>query len=634
MHALHHLIHEEHSKDGEEGSPTVAKITAMVVLVTASFVVGALPIKLNTWFHWESDANQHGLVKFLLGIGGGVLLCTTFIHMLPEVNESFEQFDITPNMHYAEILMCIGFFTMYFVEECVHMYLKYKEREPSKEESSRSSGPDLDVIKRSLSIRRGEDQAEINALKEEMMAHKHGNEGHSHVAIQPNGSFIAIIRGLLVVLGISVHELFEGLAIGLESSPSNVWYMFGAVSAHKLVIAFCIGIELVTSGLKTIYIVMYMFLFAIVNPIGIGTGIIISNNSDSFTNLVSVILQGLATGTLIKTNPLRIPCYANSSDDHHHDHKSYESCYNNDTTLAKVLAMSILFVISFLIGILPIKLNKWFDWTSEAKHSVFVKFLLGMGGGILLCMTFIHLLPEVKTKIEGNHISAYISKRLAEILLCTGFFAMYLIEECVHSYLHYREEHLLLRTSLRIRRGEHLETMLKQDAMHSNQEGHSHGASFDTSNTIAIIRGLLVVLALSIHELFEGLAVGLETSPKSVWYMFGAINAHKQVIAFCIGIELVSSKLKTWVIIIYAFIFAIVSPLGIGVGILVCNFRQSTATISVILQGLASGTLVYVIFFEILQGEKKSGLLQYFAILLGFSIMLLLTFIDLAHTHN
>lgn len=38
------------------------------------------------------------------------------------------------------------------------------------------------------------------------------------------------------------------------------------------------------------------------------------------------------------------------------------------------------------------------------------------------------------------------------------------------------------------------------------------------------------------------------------------------------------------------------------------------------LQGLASGTLLYVVFFEILQ-EHRSGLKQYLSILVGFVVM-------------
>lgn len=49
--------------------------------------------------------------------------------------------------------------------------------------------------------------------------------GHTHLdIIEDCDSFHdGAIRGLLIVLGLSVHELFEGLAIGLESSAQYVW---------------------------------------------------------------------------------------------------------------------------------------------------------------------------------------------------------------------------------------------------------------------------------------------------------------------------------------------------------------------------------------------------------------------------
>lgn len=51
--------------------------------------------------------------------------------------------------------------------------------------------------------------------------------GHSHLPITDDGENLEIssLRGLLIVLGLSVHELFEGLAIGLESSAPDVWFV-------------------------------------------------------------------------------------------------------------------------------------------------------------------------------------------------------------------------------------------------------------------------------------------------------------------------------------------------------------------------------------------------------------------------
>ncbi|KAJ8949988.1 hypothetical protein NQ318_002398 [Aromia moschata] len=326
----------------------------------------------------------------------------------------------------------------------------------------------------------------------------------------------------------------------------------------------------------------------------------------------------------------------------------------SDPTIAKATAMVVLFMASFILGTLPIKLYKWMKWENNARNNPYVKFLLGLGGGVLLCTTFIHLVPEVSEHLEEFDFANDVDIPFAELLMCIGFLTMYFVEECVHLYLNRRgnrEDLNSLRRSLSVRRGE-LENIGNRDSLesiesqqkikpspehhvHQGHHGHSHidhshlMLDYSEHSTMVIIRGFLVVLALSVHEFFEGLAVGLEGSEGNVWYMFGAVSAHKMVIAFCIGVELVSSGLRTLFVIIYVFTFAVVSPLGIGIGMIVTSLEHGSADLaSVILQGMASGTLTYVVFFEILQGDKKSGLKQFFSVLIGFLIMFGLTLID------
>lgn len=152
--------------------------------------------------------------------------------------------------------------------------------------------------------------------------------------------------------------------------------------------------------------------------------------------------------------------------------------------------------------------------------------------------------------------------------------------------------------------------------------GHSHSIILKDDAVLKSIRGLFIVLALSIHELFEGLAVGLESESSSVWLMFGAVSAHKLVIAFCIGMELVVTGTTLILSVIYVFTFAVVSPLGIGIGIAITSDgADETGLAAVILQGLASGTLLYVVFFEVLQGGRKCGLRQCVSVVFGYALM-------------
>jgi zinc transporter 1/2/3 len=58
----------------------------------------------------------------------------------------------------------------------------------------------------------------------------------------------AALRGFLIVLALSLHEMFEGVALGLFSEQSSVWFLFLAISFHKYVISFCLGMQFVSSG--------------------------------------------------------------------------------------------------------------------------------------------------------------------------------------------------------------------------------------------------------------------------------------------------------------------------------------------------------------------------------------------------
>ncbi|GFN76734.1 Zinc transporter zip1-like [Plakobranchus ocellatus] len=158
----------------------------------------------------------------------------------------------------------------------------------------------------------------------------------------------------------------------------------------------------------------------------------------------------------------------------------------------------------------------------------------------------------------------------------------------------------------------------RSGGQHDNHNRHPQG-----------VQALLLLFALSFHTIFDGLAVGLQTSESEVWSVFGAITIHKSIIAFCLGLELFqTNQEKPWRAILWLLFFALMSPLGIGIGIeLTSGHVNETAKLlaSSILQGLAGGTFLYVTFLEILclhVGHYGNGnFLHVFFVLLGFVIM-------------
>lgn len=79
-----------------EGDVLRAKIITMVTLFGVSMTVGCLPMVISkkfSWFTQRSGSNMRStnqLVVGLLSFGGGVLFATTFMHLLPEVDENIK----------------------------------------------------------------------------------------------------------------------------------------------------------------------------------------------------------------------------------------------------------------------------------------------------------------------------------------------------------------------------------------------------------------------------------------------------------------------------------------------------------------------------------------------------------------
>lgn len=100
-------------------SPSEAKWIAMLAVGIGSFVIGVIPACLVARGRIVS---RKLLISALLCFGGGVLLATSVLHMLPETR------DLLPE--YAELTFCCGFLLLYLVDEIAH-YFWIKEDVPA-----------------------------------------------------------------------------------------------------------------------------------------------------------------------------------------------------------------------------------------------------------------------------------------------------------------------------------------------------------------------------------------------------------------------------------------------------------------------------------------------------------------------
>lgn len=326
--------------------------------------------------------------------------------------------------------------------------------------------------------------------------------------------------------------------------------------------------------------------------------------------------------------------------------------------VSKIVSMVVLVVVTVVCGSLPYLLNRCFKWTTQdprqTRASNVVRCFIYFGGGVLLCTTLLHMLPDVIDVVQLLQQCGYLVETpfaLPEMLMCTGFFVMYALDEIMHRVMLHQQKKLnrreseaskafvrgssfgksiLMRQELdselqktEQQQGAELENHASQEhAHHDHMPGHGHSHLPPVDGDGSSMRGLGIILALSLHELFEGMAIGLEGTVATVWFMFAAVAAHKLVLAFCVGMELLVARTRPLLAILYLITFAIVTPVGIGVGIAISRQQNANqpSIPSGILQGIASGTLLYVVFFEILT-ETHAGWRAYVAALAGFGVM-------------
>lgn len=218
---------------------------------------------------------------------------------------------------------------------------------------------------------------------------------------------------------------------------------------------------------------------------------------------------------------------------------------------------------------------------------------------------------------------------IPEAIVCVGFFAVYLLEE-----LGERLTKSWQKKSNDSRADERsIEPGETQRLNHNTHRdhGHSHGPiiPMNEENPVGTaIRGCLLTAALSFHSIFEGLAIGLQPSLSDVWFLFTAVIVHELAIMFCMGMEMLASKLRVTLYVAYMVELGLITSVGVAIGIVLTeHIADPSATqllVIAVLQGVAAGTLLYVTFLEVLERERRkpgNGLTKLGAIFLGFTLL-------------
>jgi len=258
-----------------------------------------------------------------------------------QVRDSFDkviksgQYPALDQFPFPEGIVVLGFFAVYLFEELGELLMGHGDKKKKKKANTAATINGQSPVKMVTSdseddrhkltiitMPNNEDKnignsrvsGEETDNDSDHSSHGHGHHGHSHgpppiLSDLEERSVAAAIRGFLLVFALSFHSIFEGMAIGLQPTLKDIWFLFAAVTVHELAIMFCIGMEMLASHIRVGIYIAYMVTLGLITPIGVAIGIFVTEYFQDPTpshTLTIGILQGVAAGTLLYVTFLEV----------------------------------------------------------------------------------------------------------------------------------------------------------------------------------------------------------------------------------------------------------------------------------------------------------------------------------------
>ncbi|CAG9327704.1 unnamed protein product [Blepharisma stoltei] len=290
-----------------------------------------------------------------------------------------------------------------------------------------------------------------------------------------------------------------------------------------------------------------------------------------------------------------------------------------------------LFIICFgglIFGILPIY--------SRFFHKGLKWAYLGscFSGGIFLSVAIADLLPEATKKSEEAIGSRF---PLASVLVLTGYSLILFIEKLAFSSEHHHRHHH--HSTVHMKKETTISMAIPQKKLEINSISitledikdnliDDEPESPDIVESSNSISGIILAIALSIHNLLEGIAVGLQSDEAGFINIVTAVMFHHFFAAFALGINIKDLDKKESLPLLSIFVLS--EPIGVAIGIGMSS--ADVPILSAIFLSLCTGTFLYISCSEIIVEEFSHSVYKYqkyFSYLLG--VVLFVSLITIFH---
>ncbi|KAK8519833.1 hypothetical protein V6N12_003804 [Hibiscus sabdariffa] len=217
----------------------------------------------------------------------------------------------------------------------------------------------------------------------------------------------------------------------------------------------------------------------------------------------------------------------------------------------------------------------------RSKSLVLVKGFLVMGtqfaGGVFLGTAMMHFLSDANETFQDLTPKKY---PFAFMLACVGYL-LTMVADSVVSYVYGKGN---------------------SSSHKSDSEIAGTDTACDQSSSLTSVSSfgdsVMLIVALCFHSVFEGISIGVAETEFNAWKALWTVSLHKIFAAIAMGIALLRMIPDRPLLscIAYAFAFAISSPVGVAIGIIIDATTEGAMAdwVFAISMGLASGVFIYV----------------------------------------
>ncbi|KAL3276780.1 hypothetical protein HHI36_012147 [Cryptolaemus montrouzieri] len=290
----------------------VSKVLVAVSMAILRFSFVYIPIKIHNFIQKPSTSkklHQHTIlsgekrfsfyITMFHSFGAGVMLCTCLIHLLWEVHILLDSSSEGQIASFSQLLICIGFFVIYFVEEFSQWVLSKVPSSPLKY-NTKSSSTICELLMSSI-------KQHISHCEHCTPFERQSNEDTSTDSmVSANMSIVFSKRDyakfLFTETAIALHAIFEGLAIGLQCEEANIWYLSIGMAIHSATTLLYVGLNLIVTRANKKTILAHYFFLSVSNPCGILLGLFVSlqNTLDyEKKKMINAYMEALSAGTIL-----------------------------------------------------------------------------------------------------------------------------------------------------------------------------------------------------------------------------------------------------------------------------------------------------------------------------------------------